>query len=150
MKKLEEILSAHCYDEFVEKVRYYVGEESFQVIFPAVKKAVEEGSGKAREEILIEWLGMDSCRVCSECGAIMDKGWYMNCAGYACSDECAAAIEGITMDQFKKWRIYKDDIIYYLGEEELGRDIEELTQEECDKIIDENCQDCDYYYTEWY
>ena len=80
----------------------------------------------------------------------MEEGWYLDCMGYACSDECAAAIEGITMEQFEKWRIYKDDIIEYLKYEGNGRKIEELTKEECDDIIDEYCVDLDYYYTEWY
>ena len=150
MKKLEEILSAHCYNEFVEKVKHYVGEESFPIIFPAVKEAVEKGSGQAREEILINWLDMDSCRVCSYCGEIMEEGWYLDCSGYACSDECAAKAEGLTMEEFAKWRIYKHDIEEYLEYEGLGRKIEDLTKEECDEVIDNFIDNVDYYYTEWY
>ena len=89
-------------------------------------------------------------RVCTQCGAIMEEGWYLNDAGYACSDECAAKSEGITMEEFEKWRIYKDDIISYLEDEGEGRKIEDLTKEECDEIIDEIPDDLDYYYTEWY
>ena len=147
---LEEMVSKHAYDEIVAKVKEQVGEESFGYIFPGIKKALEEGSGKVREKILISWLSVDSMRVCTQCGAIMQKGWYLDCAGYACSDECAAKSEGITMEEFEKWRIYKDDIVSYLEDEGKGRKIEDLTKEECDEIIEANCQDRDYYYTEWY
>lgn len=147
---LESMVSKHAYDEIVAKVKVQVGEESFDYIFPAVKKALEEGSGAVREEILRNWLDCDSMRVCTYCGKIMQEGWYLNCNGYACSDECAAESEGITMEQFKKWRIYKDDIVSYLEDEGEGRKIEELTKEECDEIIDELSDDLDYYYTEWY
>lgn len=149
-QKLESMISAHAYEEIVEKLKKQVGEDAFEYLFPAVKKALEEGSGKVREEIIINWLDCDSMRVCTQCGAIMEEGWYLNCNGYACSDECAAKSEGITMEQFKKWRIYKDDIITYLKEEGKGRKIEDLTKEECDEIIEDYCSDCDYYYTEWY
>lgn len=144
------MVSQHCYDEIVGNLKERIGDEAFEYIFPAVKKALEEGSGNIRERILIGWLDCDSCRVCSKCGAIMEEGWYMDSAGYACSDECAAEIEGITMEQFAKWRIYKDDIIEYLDNEGEGRKIDDLTKEECDEIIDEYCVDCDYYYTQWF
>lgn len=147
---LESMISKHAYDEIVAKVKVQVGEESFDYIFPAVKKALEEGSGAVREEILGNWLDCDSMRVCTYCGKIMEEGWYLDSNGYACSDECAAESEGITMEQFKKWRIYKDDIVSYLEDEGEGRNIEDLTKEECDEIIDEVSDDLDYYYTEWY
>ena len=154
---LEEMVSKHAYDEIVAKVKEQVGEESFNYIFPGIKKALEEGSGKVREEILSGWLNCDSVRVCSYCGKIMSEGWYLECNGYACSDECAAESEGITMEQFKKWRIYKDDIVSYLEDEAKCledktkcRKIEDLTKEECDEIIDEVSDDLDHYYTEWY
>ena len=149
-KTLESMISEHAYEEIVEKVKEQVGEAAFEYIFPAVKKALEEGSGVAREEILINWLDVSSMRVCTQCGAIMEEGWYLNDAGYACSDECAAKSEGITMEEFEKWRIYKDDIVSYLEDEGQGRKIEDLTKEECDEIIDELSDDLDYYYTEWY
>jgi len=147
---LESMVSKHAYDEIVAKVKVKVGEESFDYIFPAVKKALEEGSGKVREEILIHWLDCDSVRVCTYCGKIMQEGWYLDCNGYACSDECAAEGEGITMEEFKKYRIYKDDILQHLEDEGKGRKIEDLTKEECDEIIDEIADDLDYYYTQWY
>ena len=149
-QNLESMISKHAYDEIVEKLKEQVGEDAFEYIFPAVKKGLEEGSGKVREEILISWLSVDSMRVCTQCGKIMEEGWYLNCAGYACSDECAAKSEGITMEEFEKWRIYKDDIVSYLEDEGEGRKIEDLTKEECDEIIDEIADDLDYYYTEWY
>lgn len=147
---LESMVSKHAYDEIVSKVKKQVGEDCFGYIFPGIKKALEEGSGKVREEILIDWLNVDSMRVCSCCGKIMENGWYLNCHGYACSDECAAESEGITMEEFEKWRIYKDDIVSYLEDEGEGRKIEDLTKEECDEIIDRISDDLDYYYTEWY
>lgn len=149
-KTLESMISAHAYEEIVEKVKKQVGEAAFEYIFPAVKKALEEGGRATREGILISWLDVSSMRVCTQCGAIMEEGWYLNDAGYACSDECAAKSEGITMEEFEKWRIYKDDIISYLEDEGEGRKIEDLTKEECDEIIDEIPDDLDYYYTEWY
>ena len=149
-QKLETMISAHAYDELVAKVRKQVGEESFDYIFPGIKKALEKGSGKVREEILINWLNCDSMRVCTYCGKIMEEGWYLECNGYACSDECAAESEGISMEEFKKYRIYKDDILQHLEEEGKGRKIEDLTKEECDEIIDELSDDLDYYYTAWY
>lgn len=147
---LESMVSKHAYDEIVSKVKKQVGEDCFGYIFPGIKKALEEGSGKVREEILIDWFNVDSMRVCSCCGKIMENGWYLNCHGYACSDECAAESEGITMEEFEKWRIYKDDIVSYLEDEGEGRKIEDLTKEECDEIIDRISDDLDYYYTEWY
>lgn len=147
---LEKMVSKHAYNEIVSKVKVQVGEESFGYIFPGIKKALEEGSGAVRDEILSNWLDCDSMRVCTYCGKIMEEGWYLNSNGYACSDECAAEAEGITMEQFKKWRIYKDDIVSYLEDEGKGRKIEDLTKEECDEIIEATCQDCDYYYTGWY
>lgn len=150
MEKLETLLSKHAYNELVDKVRKQVGEESFDYIFPGIKKALEEGSGKVREEILINWLDCDSMRVCTQCGDIMEEGWYLNTNGYACSDECAAESEGISMEEFKKYRIYKYDILQHLEEEGKGRKIEDLTKEECDEIIDEVLDNLDYYYTAWY
>lgn len=149
MKKLEEMVSKNCYDEIVAKVKENVGESAFEYVFPAIKKALEEGDGKVREEILINWLDVDSCRVCSYCGAIMEEGWYLCNNGYACSDKCAAESEHITMEEFEKWRIYKGDIIDYLEDEGKGRKIEDLSKDECDEIIDELSDNLDYYYTEW-
>lgn len=144
------MVSERAYNEIVTKVKEQIGEESFEYIFPGIKKALEEGSGKVREEILIHWLDCDSVRVCTYCGKIMQEGWYLDCNGYACSDECAAESEGITMEEFKKYRIYKDDILQHLEDEGKGRKIEDLTEEECDEIIDEIAEDLNYYYTEWY
>lgn len=39
------------------------------------------------------------------------------------------------MEEFAKWRIYKDDIVEYLRETKDIRDITELSAEECDDII---------------
>lgn len=149
-EKLESMISTHAYDEIVSKIKKQVGEEAFTYIFHAIRKALEEGSGKVREEIIRNWLDCDSMRVCSYCGKIMEEGWYLDCNGYACSDECAAQSEGITMEEFEKWRIYKDDIVSYLEDEGKDRHIEDLSKEECDEIIDEVADDLDYYYTEWY
>ena len=147
---LESMVSKQAYDEIVSKVKEYVGEESFDYIFPAIKKALEEGSGRVREEILISWLNCDSMRVCTYCGEIMQEGWYLECNGYACSDECAAESEGITMEEFKKYRIYKADILEHLKEEGKGRKIEDLTQDEIEGIIDSVNDRVQYCYTEWY
>lgn len=148
---LETMISAHAYDEIVAKVKAHVGEEAFEYIFPAVKKALEEGSPACKEEILSAWLDVDSMRVCSHCGAIMEEGWYLDCQGYACSDECAMAIMGVpTMELFRRYRIYKEDIDQYLEDEGEGRKEEDLTQEEIDEIIDIVSDDMQACYTEWY
>lgn len=150
-KKLEEMVSARCYDEIAEKVMHYVGEDSFDIIFPAVKKAIEVGSAKAREYILIDRLNVDSCRICSECGAIMEEGWYLDAQGYACSDECAMKIMGVpSMEEFNRYRIYKYEIDEYLEDEGLGRKEENLTQEEIEDIIDIVSDGLQACYTEWY
>lgn len=150
-KLLEDMVSARCFKEIQEKVKHYVGEESFPIIWPAVKKAIEEGSGKAREEILSSWLDVDSCRICSHCGTIMEEGWYLDSMGYACSDECAMVIMEVPdMEHFRRYRIYKAEIDDYLKYEGKGRKEEDLTQEEIEEIIDEFCDNMDAYYTEWY
>ncbi|SHL72369.1 hypothetical protein SAMN04488494_0571 [Xylanibacter ruminicola] len=145
------MVSARCYDEIAKQVKHYVGEESFEIIFPAIKKALEEGSAAAREEILISWLDVDSCRVCSHCGAIMEEGWYLDCCGYACSDECAMEIMEVPdMEHFRRYRIYKAEIDDWLENEGLGRKEEDLTQEEIEEIIDKVSDGLDACYTEWY
>lgn len=145
-KKFESMVSQHCYDEIVAKLKEQVGEEAFLYIFPAVKKALEEGSGKVREEILTGWLEIDSCRVCSECGKIMQEGWY-NMGKYACSDECVMKQDGITKEEFDRYQIYKATIEAQLEE---GQNIEDLSKEEIDQILESVLEDCDAYYTEWY
>lgn len=150
IEKLKTMISEHCYDELVEKLTEQLGENNAKVMLPAVAKALVEGGREERERILNTWLDMDSCRVCTTCGKIIEEGWYLNDAGYACSDECAAKSEGITMEQFKKWQIYKDDIIEYLRKNDDTRDIDELSEEECEKIIEEIVEDSEYYWTEWY
>ena len=149
-KELEDMVSNRCYDEIVAKVKKMVGESAFDYVFPGIKKALEEGGGDVREDILINWLDMECCRVCSYCGAIMEEGWYLECNGYACSDECAAESEGITMEEFKKYRIYKDDILQYLEDEGEGRKIEDLSQDEIEEILDGVNECAQYCYTEWY
>lgn len=150
-KTLESMISEHAYNEIVEKLKDCVGEDAFEFLFPAVKKALEEGSANAKESILIGWLDIDSMRVCSHCGAIMQEGWYLDCMGYACSDECAMHIMNVPdMEHFKRYRIYKEDIDSYLEEEGLGRKEEDLTQEEIEEIINEVSDGMDACYTEWY
>ena len=148
---LESMVSKHAYEEIVSKVKEQVGEKVFQHIFPAIKKALEEGDGEVREEILSGWLNVDSMRVCSHCGAIMEEGWYLDCQGYACSDECAMEIMRVPdMEHFRRYRIYKEDIDQYLEEEGKGRKEEELTQEEIEEIIETVGDDMQACYTEWY
>lgn len=147
-QKLETMISAHAYDELVAKVRKQVGEESFNYIFPGIKKALEEGSGKVREEILSDWLNVESCRVCSECGAIMQEGWY-NMGKYACSDECVIKQDGISYEEFKRFQIYKSTIQSFLDNEGKNRKADDLTDDEIREIIDEIIDNCDAYYTSW-
>ena len=149
-KNLLQIISTHAYEEIVSKVKEFVGEEASKSILPGVIKALEEGDRVIREDILIGWLDVESMRVCTHCGAIMEEGWYMECGGYACSDECAAQMVDLTMEEFAKWRIYKADIVEYLRETNDARDIGELSAEECDKIIEHIALQCDSCWTEWY
>lgn len=149
-KQLKDIMSEISYKELQIKVKDLVGEKSFPIIFPSIEKALLEGGREEREEILINWLDMDTCRVCSICGAIMSEGWYLNDAGYACSDECAAKSEGISMEEFAKYKIYKDDLIEYLEDEGEGRKLEDLSEDECAEIINEEIMDkVDWYWTDW-
>ena len=151
MKKLKEMISAHAYDELMKEVRETVGEDAYKYIFPAVEKALEEGDGKVRENILFGWLDIDSMRVCSKCGAIMEEGWYLDALGYACSDECAMQIMRVpTMEKFNRYRIYKEDIDEYLEQEGEGRKEEDLSQEEIDEILNIVSDDIQAGYTEWY
>lgn len=151
IEKLKTLISEHCYDELVEKLTDYVGEDNVQTVLPTIAKILVEGTGQQKEHILIDWLDMDSCRVCSTCGKIMEEGWYLNDAGYACSDECAAKSEHLTMDEFKRYKIYKDDLIEYLEDEGEGRKLEDLSEDECAEIInDVIMENVDYYWTEWY
>lgn len=149
-KKLEEMISARAYDEIKRKLSACTGEAAAELLFPMVKQALEEGDHDVRYNILIDWLECDTLRVCTQCGAIMQEGWYLNLASYACSDECAAKSEGITMDEFDRYRIYKDDIIEWLEWNDDPRTIDELSKEECDEIIDQFAGDKEYYWTEWY
>jgi len=149
MSKLQEMMSAVSYTELQAKVKELVGEKSFDTIFPAIEKALIEGGREEREQIINGWLDMDTCRVCTTCGAFMSEGWYLNDAGYACSDECAAKSEGISMEEFKKYRIYKDDIKEYLEDEGDERKLEDLTEEECSEIIDEIMDNVEWYWTDW-
>ena len=149
-EKLQEMMSEVSYKELQIKVKDLVGELNFPIIFPSIEKALVEGGALEREQILNNWLDMDTCRVCSTCGKIMSEGWYLCDAGYACSDECAAKSEGISMEEFKKYKIYKDDLIEYLEDEGEGRKLEDLTEDECAEIINEEIMDkVDWYWTEW-
>lgn len=146
---LEKMVSKHAYNEIVSKVKVQVGEESFGYIFPGIKKALEEGSGAVRDEILSNWLDCDSMRVCTHCGKIMEKGWYLD-DSYACSDECCMALTNIGKEEFDKYGIYKYDIEEYLKDEGKGRTIKGLTKEEIDEITTEIVDNSGTnYYTEW-
>lgn len=152
IEKLKQMVNADTYKELLEKLTdNLTNEKVAQSMLPQIAKTLVEGGREEREAILIDWLDMDSCRVCTTCGKIMSEGWYLNNMGYACSDECAAKSEGITMEQFEKWRIYKDDIEQYLRESGDKRSIDELTADECADIINEKIgfEDLEYYWTEW-
>ena len=148
--ELKQMMSDRSYQELQDKVKDFFGEKSFPIVFPAIEKALVDGGREEREKILINLFDMDTCRVCTTCGAIMSEGWYLNDAGYACSDECAAKSEGITMEEFDKFKIYKGDIQQYLDDHFDYRNADELTKEECEKILEKIKDDLDWYYTEWY
>ena len=151
MKQLKDMVSSKCYDEIADKLRKQVGEESFPVIFPAVEKAIEQGSANARDAILWDWLEVDSCRVCSHCGEIMEEGWYLGAQGYACSDECCKALMHISDEEFDRFRIYRDEVRETLVNTNDPRQPEDLTQEEIETILDGVVDGLDaYFYTSWY
>ena len=150
-EQLKSMLDEHTYDELVDKCHQHIADPIFDAVFPIICDKLVNGNGEEREKILNGWLDMDSVRVCTTCGKMMSEGWYLCDAGYACSDECAAKSEGITMEEFEKWRIYKDDIIEVLKYEGHGRKIEDLSKEECDKLIDKYIMpNAEYFWTEWY
>lgn len=148
MEKLENMVSQQCYDEICAKVKAQVGEQAFDYIFPAVKKALEEGGIETRNQILSRWLDIGSCRVCDECGKIMQEGWY-NMGRYACSDECVMKQDGITKEEFDRFQIYKTTIQEYLDDEGKERKADDLTDDEIKTIMEEIFDDCDAYYTSW-
>lgn len=152
MEKLTEMLSASAYEQLENAVKEQVGELAFPYIFPGVVKALEEGDGKVREEILIDWLDVDFCRVCSVCGKIMESGWY-NMGDYACSDECVMKQDGISKEEFDKFQIYKDTIQHHLDNfndsGKYPKNADDLTKEQIEEIIEGFIDDCDAYYTEW-
>jgi len=154
LEELKKLMSEDAYNEFLAKIKGQFtcfSEPTIMELANITARDIVNGDREKREEILNDWLDMDTCRVCTTCGAIMSEGWYLNDAGYACSDECAAKSEGITMEEFAKYKIYKDDIQQYLDDTDDPRKLEDLTAEECDDIIDEHIMDnVDYFYTEWY
>lgn len=150
-KDLEDMVSAECIKSIKNKIRNFVGKKAMLRLYPAVKKIIEEGDGEIRESILHDWLDIDSVRICSNCGEIMQEGWYLDMSGYACSDECAMKIMGVPdMEHFRRYRIYKEDIDEWLDDEGLGRKEEDLTQDEIEEIINEINNNIDACYTEWY
>ena len=149
-KPLKSLVSQKAYDEIVEKLKEIVGENVFTIVFPAVEKALEEGDANVRKEILLDFLDVDSVRVCSHCGEIIDEGWYLDHHGYACSDECCRELMNISKEDFDRYSIYKDDIEEYLNEEGKGRKPENLTEKEIASITEGIIENLDaYFYTDW-
>ena len=151
MKKLEEMVSADCIKEIKRKLRKFVGKKTMLRLYPAIKKAIEEGDREIRESILREWLDVDSVRVCSQCGELMQEGWYLDAMGYACSDECAMQIMNVPdMEHFRRYRIYKEEIDDWLEDEGLGRKEGDLTQDEIEKILEQINDESQACYTQWF
>ena len=102
MKKLENLVSSHCYDEIVEKTKKLFG-EAFDYIFPAIKKALERGNGNVRREIL-EVLDIESCRVCDVCGKLMEDGYLDEVdLTYSCSKKCLKKNYNWSEKHFRDW-----------------------------------------------
>lgn len=76
-----------------------------------------------REELLVEDLGIETVRVCDNCGKVMHEGYTLG-GEHACCDECAIAL-------------YKDE------NGNVYPNAEELFQTD----LDENDDDC--YWTAW-
>ena len=76
-----------------------------------------------REELLVEDLGIETVRVCDNCGKVMHEGYTLG-GEHACCDECAIAL-------YKD----KDGNVYPNAEELFQTD------------LDENDEDC--YWTAW-
>lgn len=149
-KKLGSMISESAYNEIEVKAKSLFG-KAFPFLFPAVVKALEEGDGEVREEILINLFNADSMRVCSYCGEIMEEGWYLGFQGYACSDSCCMHLMGIDKEEFDRYGIYLNEITEYLNSEGKGRKPEDLSKDEIDEISTSIVDDLDaYYYTEWY
>lgn len=148
-KKLKEMMSESAYNKLIDAVKSKVGESVFAYVFPGIVKALVEGDGKTRTDILIDWLDVDFCRVCDVCGKIMTEGWY-NCGKYACSDECVMKQDGISKEEFDRFGIYKSTIQDFLNDEYgYPKKADNLTDEQIDEILDKILDDCDAYYTKW-
>lgn len=76
-----------------------------------------------REELLVEDLGIETVRVCDNCGKVMHEGYTLG-GEHACCDECAIAL-------YKD----KDGNVYPNAEELFQTD------------LDENDEEC--YWTAW-
>jgi hypothetical protein len=76
-----------------------------------------------RETLLVDDLGIETVRVCDNCGKVMHEGYTLG-GEHACCDECAIAL-------------YKDE------NGNVYPDAEELFQTD----LDENSDDC--YWTSW-
>ena len=147
-QKLSEMLSESGIEKLKDAVRKAVGDKAFDFIYPAIVKALEKGDKEVRTQILIDWLDVDFCRVCSVCGKVFQEGWY-NMGEYACSDKCVRKQDGISKKEFEKFQIYKGTIENYLEDTEDDRNINKLTKEEIDEILDNVLDECDAYYTSW-
>lgn len=149
-KSLEDMISKHSYDEIVSKVKEEVGEEAFGYVFPSIKKTLEEGPAKVKGQILFGWLGVSSVKICTYCGRLMSEGWYLDCRGYACSDECCRILMELDKDEYYRYGIFKDEIETYLREEGKGRTPESLTEDEIKELIEDfSDQEDSYFYTDF-
>ena len=102
MKKLKDLVSAHCYEEIVEKSKALFG-EAFDYIFPSIEKALARGNGNVRDSILT-LLDIDSVRVCGECGCLMEKGYLEeDILQYSCSKRCLKKQNNWSEKEFRDW-----------------------------------------------
>lgn len=109
MKKLENLVSSHCYDEIVEKTKNLFG-EAFDYVFSAIKKALERGNGNVRRAI-VDLLDLDSCRVCDTCGKLIEEGYLCEDAlKYSCSKRCLKKRNNWSEKDFRDWEKNWSDI----------------------------------------
>lgn len=102
MKKLKDLVSAHCYEEIVEKSEGLFG-EAFDYIFSSIENALARGNGDVRRSIL-SLLDIDSVRVCDICGCLMEEGYLEeDSLQYSCSKRCLKKRNNWSEKEFKDW-----------------------------------------------
>ena len=112
-----------CDGNIIVPAEYSTKEEIGQPYELLVLGEIENVPIDEREELLVEDLGIETVRVCDNCGKVIHEGYTLG-GEHACCDECAVAL-------------YKDE------NGNVYPDAEELFQTD----LEENDEEC--YWTAW-